>query len=217
MNDRAIALAGLMQAVALVHRIAHAGSADGAALEASLESVFRIDAPSTVQVYGDVTGIRLGLATLLQQLDGNGRDPALTRIAVTVLHVERRLAARRDLLLQIRAGIEEAGRQREHLGTCHPTVLSRLGDLYASTVSQLRPRVLVQGNPQYLSQDTVVAEIRAVLLAAMRAAVLWRQCGGSYWDLLLRRRALAVAVRTLLAEVAALAPEPERPDAAGGA
>ena len=200
MKDRALALAGLMQATALVHRIAHVGSADGDALSSSLESVFRVDADSVADVYGGVGGVRLGLRTLLHQLDGDDRDPALTRIAVTVLHVERRLLARRSMLAQVRAGVEAIGRQAAHLGTSHPTVLLRLAELYGGTISTLRPRVLVHGNPQYLAQDGVVAEIRAVLLAAVRSAVLWRQVGGRYPDLLLRRRALALATRELLAE-----------------
>jgi len=41
----------------------------------------------------------------------------------------------------------------------------------------------------------VVSEVRAILLAAVRSAVLWRQCGGSLWDFLLRRRDLLAAVR----------------------
>jgi len=54
--------------------------------------------------------------------------------------------------------------------------------------------VLVQGNPHYLGQATVVSEIRAVLLAALRSAVLWRQLGGSLWDFLLRRREMVAAI-----------------------
>jgi high frequency lysogenization protein len=53
---------------------------------------------------------------------------------------------------------------------------------------------MVQGNPHYLGQAGVVAEIRALLLAAVRSAVLWRQMGGSYWDFLLARKAMVDAV-----------------------
>ena len=84
----------------------------------------------------------------------------------------------------------------QHLGVYE--VLSALGTLYADTISQLRPRVLVQGNPHYLGQAVVVAEIRAMLLAALRSAVLWRQLDGSLWDFLLRRRELVQAIGTHL-------------------
>ena len=57
---------------------------------------------------------------------------------------------------------------------------------------------MVQGNPHYLAQPGVVAEIRAILLAAVRSAVLWRQLGGSYWDFLLARKAMLQAVEEWL-------------------
>src|SRR5690606_38846119 len=45
-------------------------------------------------------------------------------------------------------------------------------------------------------------EIRAVLLAALRAAVLWRQLGGSLWDFLLGRRAMLEAIEQALSRAA---------------
>ena len=77
-------------------------------------------------------------------------------------------------------------------------MLEALGGLYADTVSHLRPRVMVQGNPHYLGQAAMVSEIRAVLLAALRSAVLWRQLGGTFWDFLLRKRALVGSVQSQL-------------------
>jgi len=70
--------------------------------------------------------------------------------------------------------------------------------LYAAQISPLGPKVLVQGNPVYLAQPQVVSEVRATLLAALRAAVLWRQVGGSYWDFLFSRRKMVEAARELL-------------------
>jgi high frequency lysogenization protein len=73
--------------------------------------------------------------------------------------------------------------------------------LYAEKVSPLGPKIMVQGNPVYLAQAQVVSEVRAALLAAVRAAVLWRQLGGSYWDFFLSRRQLNEATRGLLGQV----------------
>src|SRR3546814_18680158 len=70
--------------------------------------------------------------------------------------------------------------------------------LYASTVSNLRPNVMVQGNPHYLGQADIVSEIRALLLAALRSAVLWRQMGGSLFDFLLGRRQMLAAIESAL-------------------
>lgn len=199
MNDRALALAGVMQGLKLAQSIAQTGTAENEALQASLASLFRIDADSTEAVYGSAALMAPGLDALIGQLQGGAaRDATCSRMAVTLLHVERKLVSRPDLLQVIRDGVNDTERQREHFGITHPTVVSRLGDIYAQSVSKLSPRVLVQGNPVQLAQPQVVAQIRAVLLAAMRSAVLWRQLGGGYWDLLLRRRAILQGARSWL-------------------
>ena len=95
-----------------------------------------------------------------------------------------------------RAGADGASAWAARIPTCS----AALGTLYADTVSHLRPRVMVQGNPHYLGQAAIVSEIRAVLLAALRSAVLWRQLGGSFWDFVLpqardgRRRSSRICV-----------------------
>jgi high frequency lysogenization protein len=77
-------------------------------------------------------------------------------------------------------------------------VAARLAELYVSTLSTLKPRVLVNGSPLILQQQPVVERIRAALLAAVRAAVLWRQLGGRQWQLVLKRRQYAMLTRGLL-------------------
>jgi len=169
------------------------------AMEAGLASVFRIDAPSVVAVYGAVANMRPGLRQLVAQLDESDRDMALTRMVVTVMRLERNLAARSDLLDQLQQGILAAQRQVEHFGLGSSQVAGRLAELYAATLSSLTPRVMVNGNPQYLQQAAVVEKIRANLLAAVRSAVLWRQVGGRQWQLLLYRRQCSMLARGLLA------------------
>ena len=91
-------------------------------------------------------------------------------------------------------GLAAIAPQAEAQGSVHPDVLAALGGLYADTISHLRPRIMVQGNPHYLGQAGVVSEIRALLLAAVRSAMLWRQLGGSQWQFLFARRAMVDAV-----------------------
>ena len=197
MKDRVIALAGLLQAVQLVQQMANNGQATTRPLAACIESLFRFDAESAEAVYGGVSELQPGLLRVVAQLDGSDRDTAQTRIAMNVMHLERRFIAAGETAEAVHKSLEEIGREREQLGPTHPTVLSRLGDLYAERISPLGPRVLVQGNPVYLSQAALVGEVRATLLAALRAAVLWRQSGGSYWDFLLSRRNMAEIAREL--------------------
>jgi high frequency lysogenization protein len=197
-ESRVIALAGVLQACQLVRSIATSGRADSVVVEASLASVFRIDADSAVDVFGGLGGLRLGLETLLDQFDNGKRDLALTRLVLGVLRLERRLASNSQMLAALRKGIDEIQRQADHLGVAHATVQSRLAELYVQTLSQLRPRVVVHGNPLHLANPQRVEQIRALLLAAVRAAVLWRQVGGSQLRLLLRRREYAMLARGML-------------------
>jgi high frequency lysogenization protein len=196
-DDRMLALAGLVQALAQVRRIADTGQAEAAILATALDSVFRIDADSPAAVYGGETALRPGLLLLRDYFRNETRDELLPRLALAVLQLERRFA-RDPMAQQVHDGILALAPSAERLGSVHPEVLATLGSLYSDTVSHLRPRVMVQGNPHYLGQAGVVAEIRAVLLAALRSAVLWRQLGGSLWDFLLWRRDMVAAIEAAL-------------------
>ena len=197
-EERVLALAGLFQACALAQQLANEGRCDDGAMEASVASVFRIDAPSVVGVYGNISNVRLGLRTLIAQLDESTPDMSVTRMTVTVMRLERSLSARGDLLEKLQQGIIAAQRQVEHFGQDSSQVNSRLAEVYASTLSILRPRVMVSGNPQQLQQASVVEKVRTNLLAAVRSAVLWRQLGGRQWQLLLYRRQCGMLARGLL-------------------
>ena len=193
-DDRVLALAGLVQALRQVRRTAETGQADAGVLATSLDSVFRIDAASPQDVYGGAGNLRAGLLLVRDYLAGQGDDQQLPKLALSVTQLERRFADSGPIAERVHEGILEIGPRAEELGSTHPDVIAALGALYAETVSHLRPRVMVQGNPHYLGQAGVVAEIRAILLAALRSAVLWRQLGGSVWDVFLRKRAMQQAI-----------------------
>jgi len=194
-DDRVLALAGLAQALQQVRRIADTGHSEATVVRTAIDSVFRIDADSPDEVYGSKENLGNGLRLLHNHLRGKGQDDILPRLALAVLQLERRLIKDHATLDKVANGVDLAAAQARDLGdSSHPDVLAALGGLYADTISHLKPRVMVQGNPHYLGQPGVVAEIRALLLAAVRSAVLWRQLGGNYWDFLFSKRAMQDAV-----------------------
>ncbi|GAB3725791.1 high frequency lysogenization protein HflD [Luteimonas pelagia] len=195
LEDRVLALAGMVQALAQVRRIAETGEVEAPSLETAIDSIFRIDAASPGAVYGGAHALRPGMRELVRYFGGGGQDPALARLAFTVLQLERRFVAEATAAQRVREGILRLAPEATRQGSTHPEILAALGALYSDTVSHLRPRVMVQGNPHYLGQANVVAEIRAVLLAALRSAVLWRQLGGSLWDFLFLRGRMASIAR----------------------
>lgn len=196
---RVIALAGVFQACGLVRAIATQGRSDSAAVESSLASLFRIDSDSAEDAFGGLSGLRYGIETMIANLESSGRDVAIWQLVIGVLRLERKLSARSAMLREVGEGIESIQRQVDHLGITHATVQARLADLYSNTLSKLSPRIVVHGNPLHLADPKRVEQIRALLLAAIRAAVLWRQVGGSHWRMLLRRREYTMLARGLLA------------------
>jgi len=194
-DDRVLALAGIAQALQQVRRIAETGHSDAAVVRTAMDSVLRIDAPSPAAVYGDDRQLDAGLRLLRDYFGNQGKDDLLPRLALSVMQLERRFVREGATVARVQAGIAAAAARAGELGDpAHPDVLAAMGGLYADTISQLKPRIMVQGNPHYLGQAGVVAEIRALLLAAVRSAVLWRQLSGSYWDFLFSRRAMLEAI-----------------------
>ncbi|HEX3896688.1 MAG TPA: high frequency lysogenization protein HflD [Rudaea sp.] len=197
-EGRVIALAGVMQALALVRSIAQRGSCDATMMRASLISTLRIDAESPEAVYGGLANLRLGLETLVAQFDTKTkRDIALTRMAVSVLRLERSVSRRSSVKNALRASLLEMAPLQEQAESGNVDICARLAKLYSDNISALRPRVMVEGNSNFLQQPTQVNQIRALLLAAIRAAVLWRQLGGSPLRMLFRQREYAMLARGL--------------------
>ncbi len=199
-EERALAFAGILQALHLVQSTAYGRPYDVKAFQASLTSILLIDADTVEDVYGGVAGVRSGLRLLKTQLlsEQQRPDAELSRYLVVLLHLERKFSKRSDLLNRVTEGIERAQQQLTHFDIMHANVLASLADTYAQTISTLQPRIMVKGEPARLNEAGVANQIRALLLAAMRSAVLWRQCGGTRLGLLLGRRKLATAAAALL-------------------
>jgi high frequency lysogenization protein len=200
-HDRVIALAGVLQAADLVRGIARRGQARMEDVDTCLASLLKIDATSSIDIYGDLHRLRPGLRLLEQQL-GNPSDIELTRYAIALLGLERKLSRRPDLLKAIGASLEEIIQNLPHFPINHSNTIARFADLYLRNISTLSPRIMVNGVQTHLSNPENANRIRALLLAGIRAATLWRQSGGSRLILLLRRNLLLRETRLLLTRIA---------------
>jgi high frequency lysogenization protein len=198
-TNQAIALAGIAQAAALVQQLATTGKADQAAMEASIGSILKIDTDSVEDVYGGIGGIRLGLEQLNQQMSGYDiKNPEQARYSASLVFLEKQLSNRPEMMQTIQTGIIKAQNQSEHFGLMHENVLANLGELYHLTISTLQPRIMVNGDQTYLGRPETVNKIRSLLLAGIRSAILWKQCGGTRWKFLFYRKKLQQEVEKLL-------------------
>jgi len=197
-RNRTLALAGVFQAASLVAQVARQGGVEADPFAASIGSLFAIDAESTEAVYGGARGVAHGLHTLRLNLgyDARTRNADVVRYVIGLMHLERKLAKQGAILQAIREGIETASAQAAHFSPTHANVIARLADVYTSTISTLGPRIMVRGEPSLLNDSDNANRIRALLLAGIRSAVLWRQLGGNrLWLLLSRRRVLDTATQ----------------------
>lgn len=205
--DRVIALAGLFQAVSLVRDIAHNGQTNLHDLEISLGSLLKINTSDSAEVYGGVANLRCGLTMLHGHLL-KPKEMEVTRYAVSLLTLERKLARQPLLLDKIREGITQALDKLDYFPLNHENMLAHLADIYATTVSTLTPRIMVNGQQIHLTQPENANRIRALLLAGIRAAILWRQNGGKRWTLIFSHKMLSLEAQTLLASLAEEEREP---------
>lgn len=191
LHDQTLALAGVFQAANLVQQIANNGSCNESSLETCLRSLFATDPASTLDVYGgELMDVREGLITLSTVLSEQSKqqDIEVLRYVLNLVHLESKLNRQSDMLEVVGSRIEQARHTASHFGYVHSNLISNLASIYTDTISTFRLRIQVSGNPTLLQQDENAAKVRALLLAGIRSAVLWRQTGGRRWHLVLSRR-----------------------------
>ncbi len=201
-TNQTIALAGIAQTAALVQQLATKGTADPIALETSIASILKIDSDSVIDIYGSLKGLKLGLMQLNQQMTGYKiENPEQARYSASIVFLEHQLADRKNLLNSIQIGITKAQAQSEHFGLLHENIFANLGEIYQNTISTLQPRIMINGDQDYLSRTETANKIRACLLAGIRSAILWRQCGGTRWKFIFYRKKIQAELQILLKQV----------------
>lgn len=201
-RDRCTALAGIFQAARLVQQTGRAETRDATATASSISSIFNTEPDSVADVYSVPGALLVGLEALRNQLDNTAgkRDMELTGYVISLMHLERKLSRRTELLQRIAAGIDTLKTQTDTVDPLHATVIAGLAEIYRDTVSTLQPRIMVKGDESVLGNTSSQNMIRALLLSGMRATVLWTQCGGSRIKLIFQRKALLACCTRMLAE-----------------
>lgn len=201
-QSRTLALAGVFRAAALVNVLANEGTISDDDLQISIESIFETDPNDVVQVFGNINNLSQGFNTLIYQLgkDSNNRNIDVARYVVSMLFLERRLMKNPQILETLSTGVELATRQSEHFSTTHENVIANIADLYSRTISELGPRIMVNGEQHFLTTTAISNKIRTVLLGGIRSAVLWHQLGGRRWHVLFQRNRYLEEAKRLLTQ-----------------
>ncbi|MBF7072573.1 high frequency lysogenization protein HflD [Glaciecola sp. MH2013] len=187
--ENQLALAGVCQAASLVKAIAQTGEADTLAFEASISSILVVSPDNPQQVFGSLPNLRIGFTTVVEQLDGEtkNKDVLITRYVASILSLERKLSKNTGALKDLGERISHVQRQLAHVDFEHQQIVSSLASIYTDIISPLAPKIQVAGSQQYLAQPVIQHKVRALLLAGVRAAVLWRQMGGKRRQILFNK------------------------------
>ncbi len=200
-QEQLIALGAVFEAAVLVDRIARTGQVPNAALGSMLGSLLVRENKPALEIYcGDDLNLRDGYRALVGALERDTsslqREPL--RYALAMIGLERQLDKRGDMLQVIGSRLDQIQQQVDHFGLTHENVIASFGGLYQDTLSTFRQRIQVQGDMRHLQQTDNAAKIRALLLAGIRAARLWRQLGGHRWQMVFSRRRLLDALYAML-------------------
>ena len=193
-DERVLALAGIMQACYLVTGLARTGLVGQDSLAGTLETIFVTNPEITLDVYQGGNGVRTGLR-LITELLGDlsiSEHGDTVRYALAVVSLEKRMRQTPEILRAIGAGISGIHEHRciNELSVTDEEIVDRVSRLYEDTAASVEPRIKVQGQQTHLKNPINTKRIRALLLAALRSAVLWRQLDGRLPQLILSRGAL---------------------------
>ncbi|MBL4680581.1 MAG: high frequency lysogenization protein HflD [Pseudomonadales bacterium] len=196
LTTRVLPLAGIVQSAYLVTGIANTGMIAQDSLVKTLNCIFIQNPESISEVYQGTQDIEIGLgllSTLLTNIDLQ-QHAEIVRYSLSLMDMERKFAKNPTLSHHLSSGIQKILTQRKSEENLW---IESLADLYEETIGQLHPRIQVTGDQQHLQNPINIQRIRALLLAGLRSAVLWRQLGGRQWQLVLSKKSMKAALSKL--------------------
>ncbi|SFG39616.1 high frequency lysogenization protein HflD [Neptunomonas qingdaonensis] len=216
-DEQTIALAAMFQAASLVDQIANRGMVAQNSLETSIYSLFVTDPKITEDIFGGVHDLPFNLSMGLKALNDvvekkkDAKANNVTNYVLSMIMLEQKLSKNKDMLNIMGKRIDETKEKARYFNPedenaldnpssyTHSNVIANVASLYQDTISSFSFRIQVGGDPRHLQNAENAARIRALLLAGIRAAMLWRQVGGKRWHLLFFRSRLRPSLRKIMA------------------
>jgi high frequency lysogenization protein len=203
LEEQALALAGVVQAARLVDQISRTGSYPEEFLKPSINSLFEFDASSTADVYGGISGVKLGLHNLASLLANQNEVESreMVRYVFSIMYLERKFTSNPEMVDVVHSRLQHTQFKSDYFANHIQEVCHSISGIYQDTISSFKFRIKVTGSTQQLQNADNADLIRALLLAGIRSAWLWRQLGGRRWKLVWQRRKVQVTAQRLSREL----------------
>jgi len=197
-----IALAGIIQAISQAREIAQTGKVDEESLQITLNSLFQTHPEKIIDVYGGLTNLKPGLEKLISTLNTKTNAVAQTvHYLHAVMRLQKKIMSSEKISHILIQRINQAKKQVAYFSLTHRNVIASLADIYLSVIKPFRFKFFIVGNQRMLSINENIDKIRALLLAAIRSSVLWRQVGGSRLQLIFFRGKITATAKKLLSQM----------------
>lgn len=189
-RNQTIALAAVCQAAILVRQAARGESIDRNAAQQLFQGIMVTSPQSVFDVYQNIQDLRSGTDSMLKQMLGrtDNKDMELTRYVAGIMALSKKLLNSNSALSLLTDTVEQVERRLDHFDIVSDTIISNFADGYTKAVSPLGAKIQVLGEPNILTQESVQRRVRAILLAGVRAGVLWRQMGGKRRQFIFNRK-----------------------------
>ena len=202
LKGQTVALAAMFQFSACVEQLAKTGHVNQKDFEVSVNSLFNQNPTNTLDVYGGIEQLETGLSLLIANLSRSPkRSSDCIRYVMGILHLQKHLSKKSSMLDMIAKRLDKSRLQVEHFSITHENVIAGLADIYTDTISTFSFRIQVTGEYQFLQQTRIANQIRTLLFAGVRSAVLWRQLGGNRLKAIYQRTAILEIARSLHKEI----------------
>jgi high frequency lysogenization protein len=202
LKGQTVALAAMFQFSACVEQLAKTGHVNQKDFEVSVNSLFNQNPTNTLDVYGGIEQLETGLSFLIANLSRSPkRSSDCIRYVMGILHLQKQLSKKSSMLDMIAKRLDKSRLQVEHFSMTHENVIAGLADIYTDTISTFSFRIQVMGEYQFLQQTRIANQIRTLLFAGVRSAVLWRQLGGNRLKAIYQRTAILETARSLHKEI----------------
>ncbi|RDX35660.1 lysogenization regulator HflD [Kangiella sp. HD9-110m-PIT-SAG07] len=198
-SDSVIALAGICQAIRCVKDISKDGQADQVDMEIMFESILQTESDNTESIYNNHKYLATGFNTLIELLSGPRTDADLSRYLVSILSLQKRFSGDSNMQQVVSSRVAQAKRLHEYQEKIDHDLIEQLAHIYKDTISTYPTKIQVTGNSQYLQQSANQSKIRALLLSAIRSAVLWNQVGGKKRHFLFSKAKIIDTAKAFLA------------------
>lgn len=220
-QNRALALAAVFQATQLTHMTAMAGQqtigdSGHFYLELLVKASLNIrptmnNTTQTLDFFHQLADISLGLKALegciTQPFNPSPKSkiPKLAAAklpmsyAMSLLQLEKKVYANPEYVKIIETTQQKILKQLSFFDNnyLHPSIIANLAQTYVETAGQINPRILVRGNAEAFKDVNHTNRIRACLFTGLQLAHLWRQIGGSSWNMMFSKRKLLKDIQAL--------------------